>query len=210
MPAPFLYPRERHRRRLSPEQYKRYQTYKKHLRQEFAKQCVYCRMPDGTRGSEAFGVDHYKPQGLFPQLVVDYDNLFYACNACNSRKGDYWPSPDESARGVFVPNPCDHKMASHVRYKAGRVEGRSVAGKWLIDLVQLNDKQLVRYRVAMLATIKTLKEKIGAIRKDERQVRRAMKSAGAGQRKRLEVLVSDLEAKRAELEEGLLFHASGP
>lgn len=210
MTNPFVYPAERHRRRITPKQYKSYKTYKKYLRAEFSKQCVYCRMPDGMRGSDSFGVDHYRPKEKFPELAVAYENLFYACSACNSRKGDYWPSAEESTRGVFVPNPCDHKMGAHARYRIARVEGRSVAGKWLIELMQLNDERVVGYRSVMLTTIKALESRLVEIETNQRQVRRTMESLGAAKRGRLQTLADQLESERAALKESLLFFTSGP
>ena len=80
----FRYPKAKHIRRHRPTRtYKDYRTYKKYLRKEFSGQCVYCLLPDAPKGQESFGVDHYRPVSLFAQLETSYDNLFYACNACN-------------------------------------------------------------------------------------------------------------------------------
>jgi hypothetical protein len=167
-------------------------------------------MPDGMVGADNFGVDHYRPKDRFPELLVSYDNLFYACNACNSRKGNYWPSVEESARGVFVPNPCEHKMGAHARYRAARVQGRSVAGKWLIELVQLNDDEVVRYRSMMLSTIKALETRLAEVHRAQRTLNHRLESVDAETRQRRHALAEELASERAELEETLLFHTSGP
>ena len=80
----FMYPKERHIRRLSPPKYSRYRSYKISLQEEFYCRCVYCALPDVLKGHEAFGVDHYRPRSKFPGLEVEYTNLFYSCNICNS------------------------------------------------------------------------------------------------------------------------------
>src|SRR6185436_7481648 len=41
------------------------------------RKCVYCRIADGFKGYEGFGVDHYLPRSKFPDLVVAWSNLFY-------------------------------------------------------------------------------------------------------------------------------------
>ena len=101
----FAYPRVRHRRRLSPGPFKRYQKYKDALREEFARRCVYCRLPDSVPKPEAFGVDHYRPKSQFQHLECEYSNLFYACNGCNRRKGKFWPTPAMLAARQFLGRP---------------------------------------------------------------------------------------------------------
>ncbi len=114
---PFLYPKARHRRRQSPPSFSDYRRYKAYLQMEFERQCVYCRLPD-TMGHE-FGVDHYRPASRFPESACDYGNLYYAYNACNRRKGAYWPTRNQHQTGCFVPNPvitsCSSICATCVR-----------------------------------------------------------------------------------------------
>ncbi len=152
---PFLYPKAKHRRRLKPPAYTSYQSFKKVLRVEFNGQCVYCCMPDGPKTPAAFGVDHYKPKGKpeFARLSTLYENLFYACNACNSRKGKHWPTDEQWDRGEFIPNPCDHIMFEHLRYHVAKVELRSVAGKHADKILMLNDNETVKYREFIIDAI---------------------------------------------------------
>jgi len=91
----FAYPAHRHVRSQAPGPFQAYTQYKPFLRLEFERRCVYCRLPDGLRGWEAFGVDHYKPFRRFPWLASVYANLFYSCNVCNQRKGVRWPTAEE-------------------------------------------------------------------------------------------------------------------
>lgn len=141
----FHYPKGQHKRQLSPPQYKRYGTYKRWLQAEFRRACVYCRQPDNAPNLN-FGADHYRPKGLpaFAHLVAEYPNLFYCCGNCNSRKNRYWPL--DETKGPYIPNPCDHDMAKHLRHEAGEVAAKSPDGQWAIDLLQLNHPELVEHR----------------------------------------------------------------
>lgn len=145
----FQYPKSQHTRKLSPRQFKRYQSYKRYLQTEFTRVCVYCRQPDSSSPNLNFGVDHYKPKGIqrFAHLVCAYENLYYCCGSCNSRKNDYWAS-DENA-GPHIVNPCDYEMAGHLRFdsKTGRVEPKTHHGKHTEELLQLNDDTVVQYRL---------------------------------------------------------------
>jgi len=150
---PFWYPEERLTRRQTPGHFSDYRRYKPYLRVEFKRQCVYCRMPDGVRGEDTFGIDHYRPVSLFPSLLCEYRNLFYCCNGCNRLKRDFWPAEQELAAGLFLPNPCDHTMSEHLRYSGSRVMPESRAGEVAINLLLLNDDSMVGYREFVLRSI---------------------------------------------------------
>jgi len=80
----------------------------------------------------------------------------------------------------------------------------------MIELLQLNDELLVRYRAAMMATVKMLTGQLKAIESDLRRLNRAIETAAPEKRQRLVALVGELQSNRAEVEESLLFHTSGP
>ncbi len=166
----FQYPKSKIKRKLSPRQFKRYQSYKPYLQEEFSRVCVYCRQPDSSAPNLNFGVDHYRPKGIprFASLVCNYENLYYCCGNCNSRKSDDWPV-DENI-GPFVVNPCDYEMASHLRFVAstGRVDSRTAYGKHTEELLQLNDDIRVQYR---RYTLKIVSLFIIEIEKMERQLK---------------------------------------
>ena len=147
---PFRFPDELHQRSQSPEQLLRYQDFKPVLRVEFSKKCVYCRDPDTVRGSDGYGVDHYLPRKHFPHLVRHYPNLFYACNPCNRRKGIFVSTAD-----LFIPNPCDHRMAEHLRFDDGHVEALTVSGRFACELLLLNEPERKRFRTLVLRSIES-------------------------------------------------------
>jgi uncharacterized protein (TIGR02646 family) len=158
----FQYPKDIHTRKLAPRQFKRYQSYKRYLQHEFVRVCVYCRQPDSSAPNLTFGVDHYKPKGIprFASLVCTYQNLYYCCGSCNSRKNNDWPA-DEIA-GPYVVNPCDYGMASHLRFdrKTGKVESRTPHGQHTLELLQLNDIAVVEWRRGTLKMLEVLLQEI--------------------------------------------------
>lgn len=107
------------------------------------------------RGQQGYGADHYRPKKYFPALSTTYSNLFYCCNPCNSRKRSYW-ADDKPASSLFIPNPCDHEMFRHLRFKSAIVETKSPQGKFTEDFLDLNEPDVVRYREFILQTMDTL------------------------------------------------------
>jgi uncharacterized protein (TIGR02646 family) len=135
-----------------PPVYGNYKSYKKHLALEFRRRCAYCMRLASNAEDSGFGVDHYRPKSVFPELLTEYSNLFFCCAACNSRKRDFWPRTGNIQSGRFLPNPCDHVMTDHVRYRGPLVDGRSDAGNWAVELLDLNDADAVQLRKATIIT----------------------------------------------------------
>lgn len=137
-----------------PRQFKRYQSYKPYLQVEFTRVCVYCRQPDSSAPNLNFGVDHYRPKRRFANLVCSYENLYYCCANCNTRKSDYWP--DDEAVGPYIVNPCDYEMATHLRFdgKTGLVEAKTPDGQYTEELLQLNEDATVQYRLSALTLVR--------------------------------------------------------
>jgi hypothetical protein len=124
---PFIYPDAPHERKHGPEDLIQYQSYKDWLRDEFTFRCVYCLererwYPNGNAG---FGVDHVLPKGEedYAHLRCHYHNLVYACNRCNSAKGN-----------KILINPCADAFAVHLRVdEEGEIEGLTVEGKRVVN-----------------------------------------------------------------------------
>lgn len=160
---PFIFPKDRHIRREKPPQFKTRKSYKPYLRREFEQKCVYCRMPDTMKGQESYAVEHYLPKSKYPHLEYDYRNLFYACLPCNSRKGEFCPDFEHLEKGTYIPNPCEHFMFEHMRFRSEVVEARSKAGVFTVDLLGLNDDEVTKYRAFMIGMIKLVKSKLGEL-----------------------------------------------
>ena len=164
---PFSYSHSKHKRQYSPRQYADYSKYKATLRLEYERKCIYCRFPDTVKGYDNFGVEHYRPKSLFPHLRTEYSNLFYCCNTCNRRKGNDFPDT------VFVPNPDDHVMIDHLRFKKETVEPITEAGKYACELLQLNDPSVVRTRNALLTSLQDLEKTVAKLDKLEIKIKKA-------------------------------------
>lgn len=191
---PFVYPKSKHIRREKPGALSPYPKYKPFLQREFERKCVYCRMPDSMKDYELYGVDHYRPKGTFPALITNYGNLFYACNPCNRRKGEYWP-PRGKGTTHFIPNPCDHEMFKHLRFNGALVETKSEPGKVAEDLLDLNDPEAVSYRTFIMHAIETYSTKQAELEKTRQQVE-ALRSAGS-------ISTADADAALASLQNDL-------
>jgi hypothetical protein len=200
---PFVYPREKYRRRLRPGQLGHYREYKPFLRTEFARKCVYCRMPDTMAGgADNYGVDHYKPKSLFRHLLVEYTNLFYCCNKCNRRKGTYWPTASK-LNLHFVPNVCDHVMAKHMSFSRAYVETTTPAGKFTVDLLDLNDAERRAMRELILDTLSLFSRKRAECQQTRAAVLRRTSSKSAAAAKaavaRLDAALVRIDANIAKL-----------
>ena len=146
----FSYSKSTHKRKLTPGPYRNYRTYKKHLRKEFYRKCIYCLLPDVLKGKKTFHVEHYLPREHFKSLENEYSNLYYCCPDCNRNKWDFYPKAVEIAASRFVPNPCDNIMFKHLQYSGAKVVHKSHAGEFTVDLLLLNDPDAVKYREAVI------------------------------------------------------------
>lgn len=191
---PFVYPKSKHVRREKPGALSPYPKYKPFLQREFERKCIYCRMPDSMKDYELYGVEHYRPKGTFPGLITSYSNLFYACNPCNRRKGEYWP-PRGKGTTHFIPNPCDHEMFKHLRFVGPVVEAKSTAGDVARDLLDLNDAETVKYRTFIISLIETHEEKKALLDRTRTQLQEL--------RQRGEVSDVDVEAALATIDQDL-------
>ena len=140
----FVYPASPFRGKHAPWGYERYASYKDWLRDEFMFHCVYCLEremwhPDRHR---AFGVDHIKPKGVgsFRKLGNVYQNMAYACNRCNARKGT-----------ILLLDPRRNPFGTHLKvHPDGQIEGLSVEGKELILVLGLDEQEIVNTRIHYL------------------------------------------------------------
>lgn len=73
---------------LSDEKEKANGDYKcgnvlKLLKKDFYNKCYICE----EREPSSINTEHFKPQKKYPELIFDWNNLFFACTHCNSIKG---------------------------------------------------------------------------------------------------------------------------
>lgn len=188
---PFVYPKSKHTRREKPGELSPYPKYKTFLQREFERKCIYCRMPDSMKDYEGYGVEHYRPKSRFPALVTSYSNLFYCCNPCNRRKGEYWPSRAR-AKTHFIPNPCDHEMFNHLRFDGAVVETKSDAGEVARDLLDLNDPEAISYRTFILDAIETYSAKKAGLESTRQQLE-DLRASGSVPTTQVDVALASLQ-----------------
>src|SRR5580692_7387261 len=140
----FNYPAKPHVRRHGPHGYAAVESFRPWLRDEFHFCCVYCRYREmWSRLKGAFAIDHFLPMSLNPQLELVYDNLLYACVACNLGKA-----------GQLLPDPTQTLLESRVVVHAdGHMEGLTRETRKIIGKLGLNDPHEAETRVMWMGII---------------------------------------------------------
>ncbi len=113
---------------------------KDRLRADFGFSCGYCGVEEGEIGAE-LTVDHFQPRSRGGS--DDFDNLVYACHACNEFKSDFWPADGEPR----LLHPRRDDLSLHLaRRDDGVTEGLTPEGELLIERLRLNRAPLVERR----------------------------------------------------------------
>lgn len=135
-----------HNRKHGPQGYSSYRHFKPWLRDEFCFRCAYCLSRERwfpTRHA-SFAVDHFEPKSLKPALSLDYDNLYYACQTCNTLKGDE----------ALSATPCSTSLSQHLVLRPdGFLAGQTPTGQEYIDVLLLNRKPLVEMRQLLMLAV---------------------------------------------------------
>ncbi len=141
----YCYPASPHRRRHGPTGYTDLESFRPWLRDEFSFRCVYClERETWSNLVAAFEIDHFLPVSLHPDKSLDYDNLLYACRACNAVK-----------RQLRVPDPLKVLLSdSVIANDDGRLEVKTRAARRLVDLMDLNRPAYVERRRFILRMVK--------------------------------------------------------
>ena len=161
-PEPYAFPPRPHVRRHGPDGYPEYGRFKDWLRDEFQFRCAYCLYREiwERRGWRRFEIDHIEPQTLAPHRVVEYDNLAYACDACNNFKRD-----------EIIPGPCDIDYSAHFRFvDDGTIEALTLKGEYLIEILGLDSDYLERSRRKIFRNYRTILELIEEYGEDDEDV----------------------------------------
>lgn len=131
-------------------------------------------------------IEHFRPKAgfvltdgsatIYPGyfwLTYDWDNLFLACEKCNSRpnKGNYFPLSDESQRASFTErdisredplfiDPALDDPEEHISFTGPDpiVKNSSEKGKASIKHLGLGREELVEHRRSKFNLLKALKE----------------------------------------------------
>ena len=116
------------------------------IRRAFNYRCGYCGVTETAVGGQ-LTVDHYHPRAAGG--TDDLSNLVYACQRCNQYKGDYWPTPERLAAGLFVLHPQLHYLSLHLSENewSSELEPLTSTGAFHLRLLQLNRPELITHRL---------------------------------------------------------------
>jgi len=123
-----------------------YRNYKQNLRRDFFYQCAYCSISEVEAGGLRFVIDHYAPRSKRPDLVNEYDNLMWACDACNIRKSDVFPPEEAQNKGLRYFRPDSDYYEDHFQVENDRLRHKTLVGDWSISALGLNRQHLMRLR----------------------------------------------------------------
>lgn len=140
----FRYPAAPHARRHGPQGYADAESYRPWLRDEFAFRCVYCLFREQWgRIKAAFTLDHFVPVSIAPGKDRTYDNLLYACAACNAAKGS-----------TLLPDPTQVLTADSVSVdEDGKIVGLTEESRRLIRLIGLDSREETEVRLLWIGLI---------------------------------------------------------
>lgn len=124
----------------------KYDNYRQYLRYDFFSSCAYCTISEAEALAIRFTIDHYEPQRARPDLTDDYANLMYACDECNTRKGDRCPPSEARADGYRFFRPDEDIHHQHFQRAGLRLESKSHTGEYTIESLDLNRQALRRLR----------------------------------------------------------------
>ena len=137
MTAPFDYASTPYVRRHGPTGYADYASYRPWLRDEFTFRCVFClRREIWSAVIGEFAIDHFEPVANRPDKTTDYDNLLYACAACNVRKADQF---------VADPRTALSRESMDVGID-GSIEACSRQARQVVRVLQLDGPEMTEFR----------------------------------------------------------------
>ncbi len=123
-----------------------YPEYKSYLRRDFFYSCAYCTMCEAEAMAKRFTIDHYEPRNARPDLEHAYDNLMYACDECNTRKGDRCPPIAAREAGFRFYRPDTDRHDDHFEHNGIRLNGKTPTGEFTVETIDLNRTCLRRLR----------------------------------------------------------------
>lgn len=122
-------------------------TTKAQVRARAGDCCEYCRIPQ-RHYLITFHVEHIVArQHAGSDDVV---NLALACHVCNRYKGPNLAGLDPDTGALTrLFNPRTDDWAAHFRIRAGRILGRTPVGRTTVQVLNLNQPERVRTRLAL-------------------------------------------------------------
>ena len=118
--------------------------------------CAYCcaQINDLSKSHN----EHIKPKDSFPKQSMEYDNLIVSCTTQGEDRTCGMHKANNYDEHLFV-SPLSEDCESHFRFEQnGKVTGISEAGKYTIELLNLNAYRLVECRKALFEEMERCKD----------------------------------------------------
>jgi hypothetical protein len=131
------YPKNKHRAALTS------------LLRETGDRCGYSLQHMRDFGRKTMEVDHFNPKLRHP-FRNRHGNLIAASRHCNGAKSDTWPTEEERREGLYLINPYEEAdYGKHIveDLRTGELIGKTAAGRWHIEILDLNADHLVQKRL---------------------------------------------------------------
>ncbi len=108
--------------------------------------CSYCEaIPIGS----SLRVDHFFPKKLYPEMILDWDNLLPSCDNCNTRKSAH-DTKNEPIINPSIIDPIPYYDFDNIWMIPAVESPNSVLTKRTIDVCDLNRRELLRSRSNLL------------------------------------------------------------
>lgn len=117
--------------------------------------CIFCECILGEE-SKYIEVEHFHPKSLYPDEVVDWENLLPICKRCNIFKRDH------DTKLIPIINPTLIDPREHLTIKKFRFFSKDELGKKTISVLRLNDSdRLFLPRVTIGNAISDILDSLG-------------------------------------------------
>lgn len=116
--------------------------------------CVYCgRRLNMAKPGETYHVEHFRPQSIYPDRDVDYENLFLSCglkdgrsrpsDTCGNKKGNWFDEENH----IYPSYPqCTQRFKFHLDGFVYPVVDEDQSAINMITQLNLNHSELVKDR----------------------------------------------------------------
>lgn len=131
----------------------RHPDIKRKIRDETSDKCAYCE----SKITHAYpgDIEHLLPYSIFPNQIVEWNNLTLSCGECNRRKLDYYDVA-QPLMNPYSDEPSDHLYAvgTLIYGKPGNRKGAFVELK-----LELNRAELLERRHERIKALRDLIER---------------------------------------------------
>jgi uncharacterized protein (TIGR02646 family) len=101
--------------------------------------CCYCEAKLNVSGND-MEVEHFLPKSIFPDKVVEWENLFPSCGHCNGKKFTLNPQITP------IIHPVHDNPQNHLKMNKFRIIGKDEKGKNLVLKLGLNEGKSINPR----------------------------------------------------------------